>query len=126
MRFYLTMTLLIFGSISLHAQNTECLQKMKTGNFKYLDKREGTTIVRRGNKQIEYSKNKKSKLKLKVKWLNDSTYVLTHKKTVRNPGCLEKGTQIKVQIISCDGNKYFAKYESETCGNGESWFLKIK
>lgn len=125
MKYILSIIIFITCSLSIHAQDSPCLQKMRFGTFEYLNKHEGTTIVRKRNKHIEYSNSGKSKLKLKIEWLNDSTYVLTHKKAVNNSGCLEKGTQIIVKIVSCDGNKYFAKYSSDKCGNGESWFIKI-
>ena len=119
----ITLALLFFINLT-YGQDAQCLEKMKIGKFKYEGKLDGTVIVRTKKKHIEYSNGGKSKLILKVEWKNDSTYVLTHKKSIKDPGCLEKGGQIKVEIISCEGNKYLARYTSDNCGNGESWFIK--
>jgi len=119
--------LLIFQTKSFCAQSTDNFLKMRTGRFKYANKLEGTTIVRTKKKQVEYSNNGNSKLILRVKWLNDSTYTLTHKKSVnKDPGCLVKGVEILVQIKECDSLAYFATYSSTKCGKGESYFIKIE
>lgn len=106
--------------------NSACLKDIRDGKFKYEDKLEDVLIVRKKRKQIEYSNGGKSKLKTKIVWENDSTYVLTHKRSVNDPGCLDKGDRIVVTILTCNENRYYATYTSNKCGSGRSGFVKIE
>lgn len=118
----LTLHIILLFSLNSFGQDSLCVQKMKVGTFKYVDKQEGVVIVRTKNKQIEYSEDQDWKLVLKVRWVNDSTYVLTHKKSINIEGCLKKGTEIIVTIVACEGDRFKAVYTTEECGDGESWF----
>lgn len=122
----LSLIICLFTFCVAFGQDNQCLQKMRTGNFKYDVRGDDVIIVRTKHTQTEYINSGKSKLVLKIKWLSDSVYVLKLKKEVDAPGCLHKGDEIVVKITKCYGNKYDAEYTTTKCGGGKSSFLRIE
>jgi len=111
----------------VYGQNTKKeLEKFRTGKFTYLGQEEDVVIIRTKKQQTETYNQGKSKLILKIEWVNDSTYVLTHQKAIEAPGCLTKGDWIKTIITSQDGNKYTCTYTSNKCGSGEGTIVKLE
>lgn len=101
-------------------------ESIKTGRFTYEGKEGEVEIIRTKRKQIEIFNEGKSKLILKIKWINDSTYVLTHKKSINNSGCLDKGDWIKAKILKRKKDRYECSYTSNKCGGGKSVFIKLE
>ena len=121
----LSYSVFVFGNLS--GQDSGCLEKFRTGTFQYeTGGGEKVIIYRTKRKQTEVFNNGKSKLILKIKWLNDSTYLLIQKKAVNAPGCLKKGDIIKTRVVSCEGERFTCEYSSERCGKGKSVFLKLE
>lgn len=70
-------------SLLLFAQNPDC-SKVKTGNFKIFNPGIGLVEITRTKKtQTEVSKVDGYKGKFKVRWIDECTYVLYDKKTIR-------------------------------------------
>lgn len=107
------------------AQHTSDFQDLKTGKFTYVGKEGETEIIRTKRKQVETFNGGKSKLILKIKWMNDSTYILTHKKAINAPGCLQKNDWINVVITRRWGNRFECSCSSENCGQGQIVFVKL-
>jgi hypothetical protein len=126
MKSNLFVLLLICFSGTAFGQKTNCFKKHVIGKFTYQDRQHESEIIRTRTKQTEIFNFGKSKLILKIKWLNDSTYVLTHQKAINAPGCLDKGDWIKATITNCDETHYTATYTSNKCGNGKSTFIKLQ
>lgn len=103
------------------------LLKMRKGIFVYqTTKGTEVKIIRREQKQKEISNGGKSKLFTKIRWLNDSTYVLIFKREKNDAGCLKKGTRIINTIIKCSENEYTVRSLSAECGETEDKIKKIK
>jgi hypothetical protein len=115
-----TLILLVMLTLSLptFSQQSDCLKAMKTGEFFYPGRKDAAKIIRKKDKQIEIYNNGLSRLVFKLKWANDSTYVLTLKKKINAPGPLKKGDWIKATITSCEDGKSFCKTVSN---NGRTW-----
>ena len=120
----LTLLTLVFKPI--FSQDQIDFEYFKTGKFTYEGKEGEVEIIRTKNKQIEVYNGGNSKLILKIKWINDSTYVLTHKKSINAPGCLEKGDWIKATILNGSKDQYECSYTSNRCGEGKSIFIKLE
>lgn len=137
MKFLLSFLLIIF-SFSTQAQTaqdstvidsarTECLKSMRRGTFKYTDANYGTTVERSKKKQVEHWNGGNSKLELKIEWPTDSTYILTHKKSVDAKGSLKKDMRIYTTITQCSANQYTCSYYCPgNLAKGECTFKKIK
>jgi len=110
----------------LFAQNPECIANMKTGTFEYKTEGVTITIVRTQTKQIESHNNGKSKIISKITWTSDNEYITTFVKAVNSPGCLQKGDEVRVKILSCNGKEYTSFSASEKCGSGQVTILKVK
>lgn len=137
MKYLLALLIFVF-TIHSQAQNTadstvvdsaktECLKRMKKGTFKYIGSNYGTTVERSKRKQIEHWNGGNSRLELKIEWPTDSTYILTHKKSVDSPGSLKKDMKIYTTITECALDKYTCTYFCP--GNqakGECTFKKVK
>ncbi len=108
----------------LWSQTNECSNVFKTGTFVYEDLTLEAVIIRTKKKQKEFWNNGASYIVMKVKWLNDSHYVLTVQKIVNAPGCLEKGDKIWTKIESCEGNKVNLSFSTKSCGEGASSMIR--
>jgi len=100
---------------------------MRRGIFAYKTSM-GTEVkvIRRKQKQKEISNGGKSKLITKIRWVNDSTYVLIFKREKNDPECLKKGTRIINTIIKCSENEYTVRSFSVECGKTENIITKIE
>ena len=108
------------------AQLASDFHDLKTGKFTYEGKEDDTEIIRAKRRQVEIFNGGKSKLILKIKWMNDSTYILTHKKAINAPGCLQKNDWINVVITRRWGNRFECSCSSENCGQGQIVFVKLE
>lgn len=126
MKQLILITLLNLLISPVFSQDQNSFDDLKTGKFAYEGNEGEIEIIRTKKKQIEIFNNGKSKLILKIKWLNDSTYVLTHIKAKNAVGCLQKGDTIKAIILNRNGNRYECSYSSNRCGDGKSVFIKLE
>lgn len=110
----------------LAAQDTECLKKMRTGNFIYSDQGSQSVIIRTDKLQTEIFNNGQSRLILKIKWTSETTYVLKLKKAINAPGCLKKGDRVTTTIISCSGDEYVGASTSKKCGDITTTYIRTK
>jgi hypothetical protein len=108
------------------AQDTECLKKMRTGNFIYSDQGSQSVIIRTDKLQTEIFNNGQSRLILKIKWTSETTYVLKLKKAINAPGCLKKGYRVTTTIISCSGDEYVGASTSKKCGDITTTYIRTK
>ncbi|SMC81345.1 hypothetical protein [Moheibacter sediminis] len=121
---FLLITLCCFGIGQ--SQESNIYSKFKTGKFSYEGNSGKVEIIRTEKKNIEIFNNGKSKLINEIKWINDSTYILTHKKSINASGCLDKGDWVKSTIIKVDGNSYTIKAISNKCGEGQTVIHKTE
>lgn len=121
----LSLTFLFLASLAF-AQDKVDYSKFRTGTFSYPGQEEDVIITWTKHKQIEVYNGGESKLILKVEWLNDSTYLLTHKKSINAPGCLDKGDWIKTKITQVNGNRYLCESTTNKCGSGELIIVKLE
>lgn len=126
MKQLILLTVLSLFFMPLRSQGQNGFDDLKVGKFTYEGKEGEIEIVRTKNRQVEIYNNGKSKLILKIDWINDSTYVLTHIKSINAPGCLEKGDWIRATITSRSGDTYECTYTSNRCGSGKSVFKKLE
>jgi hypothetical protein len=126
MKHILLITILGLFLTQGYAQENNSYEKFKTGIFAYEGRVGEVEICRTKKRQTEIYTNGKSKLILKIEWVNDSTYVLTHKKSKNAPGCLDKGDWIKAIIVASDNDTYTCSYTSNKCGEGKSVFIKLE
>ena len=112
--------------IQLFSQEHRPYEKFKTGKFTYEGRIGEVEIIRTKKTQTEIYNEGKSKLIFKIKWVNDSTYILKHQKSINAPGCLEKGDWIKAIILGSENNKYTCSFTSNKCGEGQSVFIKLE
>ena len=120
---------IIFSVLTIQqlvAQDTECLKKMRTGNFIYSDQGAQSVIIRTDKLQTEIFNNGQSRLILKIKWTSETTYVLKLKKAINAPGCLKKGDRITTTIISCSGDEYVGASTSKKCGDITTTYIRTK
>lgn len=105
-------------SVNVQAQEAEHPYKtFRTGTFVYDDYPKEVRVVRKKKRQIEYYNDGQDKMILKIKWLNDSTYVLTQMKKTEDVGCLQKSDQILTTITGVyDPGAYTYSAVSKTCG----------
>lgn len=124
----LTLLALLLTLVSLHVagQNKNCLESLKSGKFTYEGMEGKIEIIRSNDKQVEIYNNGESKLILKIEWINDHEYILTHLESLNAPGCLEKGDSIKTTVVKCEDNKYYCVFTSNKCGNGSATFIKLE
>ena len=124
---FLVSTILFLTHLNGFAQTQEDhLKRHRTGIYQYADSRFAGYVIKRTKKrQIEYSKEKKEKLVLKIEWKSDSEYWLTLKKS-NVSGCLKVGYVIKTQITSATPTSYSSSFIAEGCGAGETKFIKLK
>ena len=118
--------LLISFSVQMFSQNKMSYDDLKTGKFTYEGMEGEVEIIRTKKKQIEITNGGESKLISKIDWINDSTYVLTLKKMINSPGCLEKGDWIKSTILNRKGDKYECSFTSKKCGDGTAVLVKLE
>ncbi|MFZ5941849.1 MAG: hypothetical protein ACOYXB_14865 [Bacteroidota bacterium] len=100
--------LLLIIPFALQAQSCDC-QSFRDGLFESYDKTFGKSIIeRRGKWQIEYSELTKTKVLLKVKWIDDCNYTLKLIRILENPYHMElkKKIILHVQIIETSENMY--------------------
>jgi hypothetical protein len=112
-------------SEAVYSQDSLCLKNMRTGTFTYEGQEGRVEIIRTRKKQVENYNGGKSKIILRIKWVNDSTYVLTFRRAKNAPGCLKEGDTITTRILECDGNSYYCEYSSRRCGGGRITFVKL-
>src|SRR5690554_7101380 len=82
MKHLFTLLALTFLAGSAFAQEAR-YDDFKTGTFTYESQEGEVEIIRTKTKQIEIYNDGKSKLITNIKWENDSTYVLTDRKSTR-------------------------------------------
>lgn len=128
---YIARTILIVLAIfaftqSNYAQTKKELRALRKGVFAYEGRNDGYIVKRTGSKQIESSADGTQKLILKIRWLDERTYVLTFIKEVNMPGCLKTGDTITTSITDWDGNGYSCNFVSTSCGKGSCKFIKIE
>lgn len=101
----LTLVLCLATGLS-YAQGNSELRKFRTGKFYYPLIPDASLVVRTKHRQIEYGLKNNAKSVLKIKWLNDSTYVLTLLSTTYDIPCFRKGLKLTTKITSHNGNEY--------------------
>jgi hypothetical protein len=126
MKQLILVTLLSLFLRPVFSQDQNKYEDFKTGKFTYQGKSGVVEIIRTNKKQVEIFNDGKSKLILKINWINDSTYILTLIKKINIHGCLERGDWIKATITNRNGNKYECTYISKNCGGGKSVFVKLE
>jgi len=129
--FIVLISLSLVSVSEMYSQSTEkdelkCLKSLRKGTFKYVEENEEYMIVRTRKRQIEMSLDGKSQLILKIKWLDERTYVLTFVKEINMTGCLRRHDTITTKIESCSGDTYKFSYLSNSCGHGASAIERIK
>ena len=124
MKFIVFIVFSVLTTQQLVAQDTECLKKMRTGNFIYSDQGSQSVIIRTDKLQTEIFNNGQSRLILKIKWTSETTYVLKLKKAINAPGCLKKGYRVTTTIISCSGDEYVGASTSKKCGDITTTYIR--
>jgi hypothetical protein len=109
-----------------YAQSKKELKALRKGVFTYEGLYGGSIITRTGSKQIETSADGKQQLILKIRWLDDKTYVLTFIKEINMPGCLKAGDTITTSITEWDADGYSCNFVSTSCGKGTCKFIKVE
>ncbi|MCX6180727.1 MAG: hypothetical protein NT150_02200 [Bacteroidetes bacterium] len=117
-------TLLLLTLSKLAFSQNHC-SDYKTGKFTYEGLENEMEITRTKHKQIELDKSTNQKSVLKIKWINDSTYVLTVKGQRNKSTCLKNGETINATIYKCEGKKNYVSYTSN-CGNGKCVIIKLE
>lgn len=127
MKSYTIFFALLFVTLSsaFSQESDSCLLSLRKGKFTYEGKSGEVTIIRTKNRQEEIFNGGRSKLIMKIKWINNSTYVLTHIKSVNAPGNMKKGDKIFCSIPQCEGDHYTVRYTS-VYGAGQSVFIKLE
>lgn len=120
------LTLLGFLYTVAFAQDSSKYEKFRTGTFQYEDLGAAVTIERTEDTQTETYQGGQSKLILDIEWLNDSTYLLTHRESINAPGALEPGDQLTTTINTAEGNRYEGTYTSNVGKSGKCTFIKIE
>ena len=126
MKNFFLVSFLVTSVFYSKAQTKEELQKFHTGTFSYKGMESEVQIIRTKKVQKEIFNKGKSRIIMKIEWLDDSTYVLTVKKIIDSPGCIKKGDKIFATIKSTNGNTYNCAYKSANCGSGETVFIKLE
>jgi hypothetical protein len=85
-----------FLSLTTYSQSSECLDKIKTGKFKYLASGQVVEVTRTKHEQIETFNDGKSQIFTKIKWISDTEYISTFVKKINAPGCLKKGDKMNI------------------------------
>ncbi len=103
----LTLSLSIGIYLGGTSQGLDCV-KFKTGKFVLKDPVAGTSYISRNDHfQIETAEGGKKTIKLKIKWLDDCTYVLTPTgKSNDLPPGFPPDAILTVHIIQTTGNTY--------------------
>jgi hypothetical protein len=92
----------------------DCL-KFKEGTFTFEEYPHNTLIVTRTkSKQVEHETFEDLKLKFKVKWIDECTYILTYLGANKVYPGSKKGDTMTIKIVKTEGNKYW--YEAEHKG----------
>jgi hypothetical protein len=125
-RTFLFLVTILACTQTSYAQTKKELKALRKGVFTYEGMYGGSIITRTGSKQIETSADGKQKLILKIRWLDDKTYVLTFIKEINMPGCMRSGDTITTSIIEWDDKGYSCNYVSTSCGKGSCKFIKIE
>lgn len=112
--------------IDVYSQEKLTYEDIKTGTFTYEGQEGNVEIIRTKREQIEIFNEGKSKITLKIEWVNDFTYILEVKELINAPGCLKRGDWIKASIGNRDKKGYDCSYTSSSCGSGSSRFIKLE
>lgn len=113
-------------SLNVQAQEEDHpYQAFRTGTFVY-DNADNVEVIRTKKKQTTEVDNGARKMVSDIEWMNDSTYVLTVKRIVNYPGCLEVGDQILVQVTGVDGDRFYFEAISKKCGNANGAMRKLR
>jgi len=126
MKQVIILTLLTMVLLPVFSQEKIDFARFKTGKFTYETKKEQVEIIRTKKKQIEIFNNGMSKVILKIKWINDSTYVLSLKRAINAPGCLKKGDRVVTTILNASEDRYECFFTSKNCGEGRSVIIKLE
>jgi hypothetical protein len=105
--FYFLFFCILLYTSQLSAQSNECA-KFKNGIFNLIDKKTGTSYIKRyGNRQSEITDGKKDSTTYVVKWLDDCTYTLTPtQETFKVYPFLPLDALLTVTIIKTKKNSY--------------------
>jgi len=119
--------LLIFGFLltQAYAQEPSKYTKFRTGTFQYEGLGSSVEVIRTEESQTEIYENGDSKLILDIEWLNDSTYILTHRESINAPSISKLGW-LKTKITAVEGNRYEASYTTDTGDSDECVFIKME
>lgn len=86
---------------------------MKNGKFRdTADIDQSAYVEINGNLFFDYSNNGREFIKSKIVWLNDCSYELTLLESNIPDLGLEKGTKLRVNILSVNGNEIRYQYQS--------------
>lgn len=114
MKYLIVIALLIPGAIGL-AQTKDCA-KFREGKFLLVDEELGnTSIIRKGNQQVEISDNSSLEIRFNVEWINDCTYTLKIDEIVNNPNkiALPMNMILTVEIIETKDKSYIQRSTSD-------------
>lgn len=119
---------MLIGWSSSYAQDSQCLEEIRTGKFKAISedgKELAYTVIRKKKKQIEVYNNGQSKIVSRIDWLNDSTYTLTTIEKINAPGCDKVGAIARVRILNCKNLIQTCEWSQDGCGKGVTRLKKI-
>ncbi|MEZ4936889.1 MAG: hypothetical protein R2799_04780 [Crocinitomicaceae bacterium] len=113
MRWIIAFTLGIM--VQAYSQSGDCTI-FRNGKFKIESEVSGTSYIeRKGNKQIETDVRSQMKIELKVKWIDECTYILSFGRVLKNPEntTFPEDFVIKVAIVEVHNNYYVQESTSE-------------
>jgi hypothetical protein len=101
--------LYLCSACGFNSPSKDCLASIKTGKFKYTIDGMVVKVTRTNIEQIETYNNGNSKIITKIKWLNESEYLVKFQDEINAPGSLKNGDEMKVTILECDDKKYLCE-----------------
>lgn len=111
---------------SVKSQDSHCMKSLRTGTFIYPQYRDKVIIKRTKNKQIEYIKDEKTTIYMKIEWLAEDRYTLTILK-IKGSNVADTGDhKFYVYITSCENGLYHYQCKSTLYGDSDNYIKKIK
>lgn len=107
MKFICLFAILFLSLNTIFAQEkSTCNQGIRNGTFISNDPGyEDYSIKRKGNKQIEYIKNQRSRIYSDVNWIDDNTFEITVTRIVRPTKNMKDAEKHYVfKVINCEGD----------------------
>ena len=120
-----TFTLLLTLNFAF-AQDANDPKAFRTGTFVYKGIEDKAKVIRTKKTQTEVFNDGKSKLIMKIKWVDKTSYVLTLKKAINAPGCLKIGDTITATLVKQEGKTFYCKSKSENCGKADVVMIKVE